>query len=787
MPLVSSTIPNLINGVSQQPYILRLSSQGEIQDNGYATVAEGLKKRPPSMHIAKLFNSGLANAFIHVINRDENEKYIVTIINGDLKVHTVGGVERTVNFPNGKTYLLSNNPVSTFRAVTIADYTFFLNNDVTVKPGTLQSATRPHEALVYIKQGNYGRTYKIIINGAVVAQYTTPNGGDPSHANYIDTSYIASQLIGGLNSNLVGQNFGIAQYGSSIHISHAFNNFSIAVDDGFNGNASELIKQTTQRFSDLPGNAPDGYIVEVVGDAASSFDNYYVKFEKENPSDSTGVWRETVKPGIALNLNNATMPHILVREANGTFTFKQADWGKRIAGDEKSSPYPSFLNYKLSDLFFYRNRLGVLCEENVIFSEAGEFFNFFPTTVTTLLDSDPIDVAVSHVKVSTLRFAVPFNEELLLFSAQTQFTMTSGDLLTPKSVQINQTTEFECSTKVRPVCAGQNVFFAVSKGAYTGVREFFVDADSTTNDAADITAHVSKYIVGKPVKMAAAPNEDTVVVLADGQRNVLYIYKYYWSGEDKLQSSWSRWVFSEDATVLTFEFIETKLYMVVARPDGTYLEVVNMELGADDGVSSPYRLMLDRKVVVPAGDLVDFGGFPYTQVPLPYQIHKGDYVAFVNGGTESGAIREIEVRDGQYYIPGDFRLNTLVCGVKYPFKYRFSTPMIKEQAAGGGTQSVITGRLQLRRFAVAYEETGHFRAEVTPKGRSPFVYTFTGRVVGDLDTPIGSPALATGIYRFPVMGRNTDVTIDIINDTPYPNSLLNATWEGYFVNHTRRI
>jgi hypothetical protein len=41
----------------------------------------------------------------------------------------------------------------------------------------------------------------------------------------------------------------------------------------------------------------------------------------------------------------------------------------------------------------FRNRLGFLSDENVIFSRASEFFEFFPETITQVLATDPIDVA----------------------------------------------------------------------------------------------------------------------------------------------------------------------------------------------------------------------------------------------------------------------------------------------------------------------------------------------------------------------------------------------------------
>ena len=55
MPLVSTTIPNLINGVSQQPAALRLASQAEAVVNCMSSPVEGFKKRPPMNHVARLF------------------------------------------------------------------------------------------------------------------------------------------------------------------------------------------------------------------------------------------------------------------------------------------------------------------------------------------------------------------------------------------------------------------------------------------------------------------------------------------------------------------------------------------------------------------------------------------------------------------------------------------------------------------------------------------------------------------------------------------------------------
>ena len=81
MPLVSTSIPNLINGVSQQPAALRLASQAESVVNCMSSAVEGLKKRPPMNNIARLFtgSAGSTRPFIHVVDRDGTIQYLIMI------------------------------------------------------------------------------------------------------------------------------------------------------------------------------------------------------------------------------------------------------------------------------------------------------------------------------------------------------------------------------------------------------------------------------------------------------------------------------------------------------------------------------------------------------------------------------------------------------------------------------------------------------------------------------------------------------------------------------------
>ena len=794
MALVSTSIPNLVNGVSQQPYALRLASQCEVQENAHSSVVEGLRKRPPSRFMGRVRTSPVVegSVYTHVIDRDQNEKYIVIIQNGRLQVFDLEGNEKTVNAPDGWSYLGAMEPATSFSVMTVADYTFICNKSVYVQGKNDLLPNRPQEALCWIKQGNYSTIYNLRVEGSLVASFKTPDGSLAEHKDQIRTEYIASQLAAQFSVNTAWY---VGVTGSTIYFYRKDGlGFTASTEDSFGDQAMSLVKGSVQRFSDLPRRGVNGFKVQVRGDQSSSFDDYYVEYTDDGSHN--GVWTESFKGGQVYLLDRMTMPFALVREANGTFTFKALNWAGRQVGDTDSAPFPSFVGRRISDVFFHRNRLGFIADENVVFSRAGDFFNFFRETITAVLDSDPIDVAVSHTKISILRHAVPFNETLLLFSDKTQFHLASGDLLTPKTVAIDQATEFESSLLSKPVGAGRNVYFCVNKGNYTGVREYYVDGETKTNDAADITAHVPKYVPGNVIKLAASSNEEMLVALSRNDRSALYVYKYYWSGSEKLQSSWSKWTFPAGVSVLNADFIESNLYVILQDEKGVYIEVFSIEPGRTDG-NLGYTVHLDRRIdgvhrtvqvsYSPETDL--------TNIVLPY-VSSTDYqfVAYP-GGAGPWKQGQVMLYQDLIYNPNTnqyvfvFKGNVgrnWVAGAKYTFRYRFSTFILKEEAVGGGQMSVGEGRLQLRNCSVIFNNTGYFRAEVTPFRRQTYTYTFS-RVVGSGKNILGQVSIEQGCYKWPIMEKNDQVTIELVNDTYLPCHFLSAEWEADYTIRSKRL
>ena len=675
MALINRSIPNLYQGVSQQPASMRLPTQAELQENAYSSIVEGLKKRPPIKHLAKLRNSTATDAYVHLINRDTTERYIVIILNGDLEVYDLTGTKMTVNFPDGKSYLTAATPRDMFAAVTVADYTFIVNKNIS----TAMASTT----------------------------------------------------------------------------------------------ASGTVKGSKQRFTDLPttGNVLND-IWEVSGDSTNQFDSYYVKWDGS-------VWRETVKPGVQISFDATTMPFQLVRTGVNTFTFQKTTWNNRIVGDDTSNAPPSFVGRKINDVFFHRNRLGFCSDENVIFSRAGDFFNFWIETVTAILDSDPIDVAVNHTKVSIIRYAVPFNTSLMLFSDQVQFQMSARDLLTPKTVNINATTEFEVNKYCKPVGAGQDLYFAVEKGGYTGIREYYVQPLTYTNDASEVTAHVPKYIPQGVFRIIPSNSEDILFTLNTTNRTEIYVYKYYW-GEDskKIQSSWSVWKLDSTDVILNGDVINNNLYLVIQRSDGVYLEVMNFQAGLIES-DMPVLVHLDRKTSVTGSYNSATNTTTWT---LPYPDSNIQAVLGGAFGSAKGTVLSLSrPTTTTATASGNYSAGAVYFGRPYTMKYRLSEIFFKDQ----NQSSVTHYQLQLKNLEILYAQSGYFRVEITPDHRDTYKYTFSGKAIGI--STLGEMSILDGKFRTPVYSSTKGLRIDIVNDSYLPCKLQSAEWEALMSTLSRRI
>ena len=537
---------------------------------------------------------------------------------------------------------------------------------------------------------------------------------------------------------------------------------------------SGTITGNVKKFTDLPASGSAGQIYRVTGDA-TLLDDYFVTWD-----GPTNTWIETVDPNGQNSFNATTMPHTLVRTGATTWEFRAATWNSRSVGNSSTVPAPKFVGKKVRDTFYYKNRLGLLADEQVTFTQAGDLFNFWPDKATEVLDSDPIDVAATTSSVTVLDFAVPFRNSLFIQAENAQFEVSQSDRLTPKTASIELATSYKASKDCRPVAMGDTLYFASEDGNDGIVFEYFYDDATITNKAADTTKHCGGYVPRQIVQFAAEPTSGTLFALTDAQVSSVFSYRSYSDGEKKAQSAWSKITFGT-GTVRAIAVLDFKLYAVVERGSAVFLERIAVESGATEPLG--FDVKLDRKVdLTGVYDAVN----NWTTWTVPYA--HGDAVQVVRGqsfpsGKRGGLLNITYPTTTTVRATGDHTAG--VCHVGIPFSSRvvFSKQYAREQDGS----AIISGRLQLRYMTLSYRDSGYFEVKVTPKFRSTRVNKFTGRILGSGSNVIGQLSIEQrGAYRFPVLSRGDEVTIEVSSDSILPFTIVSASWVGFFNEISRQ-
>ena len=419
-------------------------------------------------------------------------------------------------------------------------------------------------------------------------------------------------------------------------------------------------------------------------------------------------------------------------------------------------------------------------------SEAAELFNFFRTTTTQLLDSAPIDVGVGGTEINKIEKAVPFSDRLILFSERTQFVLQGEAILSPATASITQVTNFDVTTTVTPVLAGNAMFFAFNRGAFSGIREFYKTSETDINfEAVESTAQVPKYISGVVQEMSVSTHEDILVVLSRvpssggvgfDATNDLYLYKYFKTDQGRVQSAWFRFTFS-NCEVVNAHFIGKSLYLVMKRGTKTFLERMDLQIGLVD-TGADYTTTVDRRTKITGQS-----GFTLT---LPYDIVGGDTMQVVSSDgeimTESSSTTNTITLFEEFAVSDVFYV-----GIPYTMTYEMTEPVLKRPKPEGGYEMIAVGRHQLRYMTVVYDSTAYFNIRVTPQiGGSygtPIDYPFSGRFLS-AGGFLGSVPAESGDFRFPIFAQSDAVKIEIINDSPLPSNIQSVEFEANYVSRS---
>lgn len=671
--------------------------------------------------------------------------------------------------------------------LTLNDYTFVLNKAKTVALKATTSPAKPHEAFVVVKVVGTGH-YRIYLDGVLAGSYNAGSGGD--------VDQIVTDLVTDINGNTFNSKlYSAVAVGPGIYISTTAGSFEIKVVGGPSEDSLFVFQDTTATVSDLPIQCKDGYVVKVVNSTDIDVDDMYVKFVADSGATyGAGVWEETIAPGIEYEFDELTMPHQLVREADGSFTFGPVTWEDRLVGDLETNPNASFIGQQINNIFFYRNRLGLLSNEAVILSKAGDYFNFWVTTALTVTDDDPIDITASSVRPVNLRYVRPISVGLVLFSDTEQFILTTdADILSPKTAKINELSSYECDPGVEAVNLGTTLGFISKTPLFTRFHELTNIGKDVPPNLYEQTKIVPELIPSTVDSMIASPAL-SIVSLGTTDSSTIYQYRFLEQASGQRPSTWYKWQLT--GTLLDQFFDVNTYYATVKNGSNVYVQSFDLTQSSEEGY-----------LTLPTGEKTDvcldlWNINPYrtynsstdvTRIYLPYDNISGKtFSVLVLGGYIGGSnalsdesvglvlYPTVQGSTGAYYvdIEGDYRGRDLIVGYIYTMQIELPKFFLT-QSDNQTSSSDFTSDLIIHRIKVSTGLSGPVKYQITITGRPEWNNTIEA-IAPNIYNLNNVNMSADAIHNVPIYQRNENLNLKIIGDTPFPVSLLSLNWEGRY-------
>lgn len=815
MSLVTFTIPNLTNGVSQQPVTIRLPNQGEEQINSNCRVTDGLSKRSPTKFIdfQELIDptSGLPialsdNGFaFHKVSGKDNfdtdtlAEIIVRGFDGAVYVRYLEGLQAGTTQHVGDYAYLVFSDKKDLKFLTTANTTYILNRSKEVRKTTFDEAPEKEEriqgTLAYVQQGFFGTNYKITMkltnvtlgtSQTVTATYNTPNSTG-SDLTALQTDQIRTNIQSALATAISGAGGDIS---TKTELVGANNWIHIKLKEGIGAEDDYVIEcdafSSTARtafftfngvikdVANIPQIAPEGYTLRVAIGGEDLSDDYYLKYSSEE-----AAWIESARLGLVNNLDPSTMPMRFKDVLTSHTDFTAIELKDRKVGDQESNPDPSFVGEKISDLFIFYNRLGFLSTNNVIMSQIDSYDNFYKTTTASNKASDRIDLAASvpSTRYSDLNFAVPFDKELILFGTSAQYSLSANTGFDVKTANLSTLTEYEADPNVPPLNIGASIYFPIIRGEYTAIFDL-ARRGNIGLTAEEITQHVPVYIEGDIEEMVHSATENMVFLRTKSKPRTIYVQNRFVRDSQLQQNAWHKWEVPND--VVSIQIIGSKLYINMISEDKnylirTYVDISLTLIKQSDSTSIDFLPYIDKQLKLAQGSTVST-----VDDTADYFVHAEDTARIVgvgeNGFTYSG------VADINAALVNE----PLWVGTTYKFSYTFSEQvpaMYNEQ----GKTALQYARMSIQSMKIAYVNSGKFTVRIKAKGRDEHQARFSGVILGSPLAIIGRVNINTGVFKFPVHSRADAVRVTIESDQPYPVTFNTCELQGKLITNSGRM
>ena len=837
MPAVTQLTPNFLGGVSRQNDDKKLDGQLTECINGYPDPTYGLLKRPGMQftNVLKKANgtaftkSELENAAWFFIERGADSSYIGAIKGTNIYIWTAAnGTWCTVT--NSGTAYLTGTGKDDYHFRSVQDTTVITNRTVTTAMQAAGSFVANSVATLTLKELVESYVYKVTLQGittTVTAQSSTTydqmllyDSSDvntnhhlmdairalilaqqaASNANFSGTWYLEGYTNSLVIKRSTGTNQVLTNYAAVTGTPLAF---TADAKGGLNNTSLTVFEDQIDTVAELPIDSFQNHNVRILNSSIPE-DDYYVKFVAYDGVRGRGYWQETVARNASPGLNAATMPHELINTGATTFTFQPITWAARQAGDDVTSPIPSFIGNTVTSTFFYNNRFGILSEDNIIFSVANDPYNFFVKSALTQVDSDPIDLNVSSVRPVTLSDVLPSPQGLIVFSERQQFQVftTDGSILTPSSATVRSISNYEMDTKIAPVDVGTTAAFVSKVPGYSKVFTLQLQDIEQNPIVVDISKVVLEWIPSTVDTLTVSP-QNSVILLSDRGSSFMYLFRYYNNGREDLFRSWTKWQLP--GTIEASSIINDSVFVISQHEDEyTFGKIILDEIPTGDvvaGASSisgnPCLDMFTRPVQPAVGvdPVVYDEANDVTKIYVPFTpFEQRDAVMLLtvpvadvdtaqeidaDAGYWSIAKERTETGTGYRYFEVKGNFTDYDDGIIVGYSYDLEAVIPKFYFRRNENTTDFTATLTISRVKFSVGRTGAVRFKVRSTGSNQWNDI---QAVADADYYSGdsNPVKSERQFIVPIHQRNTNFELKVTSNFPYPVSLVSLMWEGNY-------
>jgi len=472
--------------------------------------------------------------------------------------------------------------------------------------------------------------------------------------------------------------------------------------------------------------------------------------------------------------------------------FAKLYWVDRQAGDIKSNSWPSFKDNPIDGISFFKNRLVLSSQDNIITSVAGNYFNFFQTTVATILASDPVDISAGSTRPLKFRRMLPYQRGLLCFSDNGQYSLeTNTEAFSTATAEMVQVGSYDMLPNLAPIDIGPSIVFASQSTRATSIFEaqFTAEGQGRTR-VAELTRGIPRYFPTDIQDMKASTTASIVTLRSRQAKGRLFCFKFYDVGEERKQAAWFRWTFPG---LIEHQAFSGNILTLVLRSETNPSTVSLASITIDNNNSnSPLFFQgeqLDVRLDMHNYNPAVFYNATNDTTEVGISDHLADYQGQTwecvttstaqPGVTFTGTLINTPAnpvgRRWHLRIPGDASTSTYAIGTRIRAEAILPAFFITGRDGKRDTRNIpVIHRLTFSSF-----NSGSFQVEVKSLGRDTFTATLEQKVAG-IYVPDTLPLTRNRTNTVPVFAKGDATEIKIVAPYLFPVTIDSILWEGTY-------